>query len=73
MITRAKSGIFCPKHPFGLSAIQTDSPNFEPRTFRQAAPLAHWQQAMHEELVALHKNGTWSLVPPPPRHNIVGS
>ena len=34
----------------------------EPQTFREASSNPLWQQAMKEELDALHKTGTWDLV-----------
>ena len=34
----------------------------EPQSFREASSNPLWQQAMKEELDALHKNGTWDLV-----------
>ena len=32
-----------------------------------------WEHGIHEELATLHKAGTWELVDPPARANIVGS
>ena len=32
-----------------------------------------WQEAMHQEMTALHTNDTWSLVPRPQNVNVVGS
>ena len=34
----------------------------EPQTFREASSNPLWQQAVKEELDALHKTGTWDLV-----------
>ena len=34
----------------------------EPQTFREASSNPLWQQAMKEELDALHKTRTWELV-----------
>ena len=34
----------------------------EPQTFHEASSNPLWQQAMKEELDALHKAGTWDLV-----------
>ena len=34
----------------------------EPQTFHEASSNPLWQQAMKEELDALHKTGTWDLV-----------
>lgn len=34
----------------------------EPHTFAQASKYVEWQKAMKEELDALMKNNTWSLV-----------
>lgn len=63
------------KHPLpsALVAASSSSPDFEPRHFKQAVDLPQWQQAMSEEMNALTKNGTWSLVPRTPRMNVVGS
>ncbi|GKV34540.1 hypothetical protein SLEP1_g42906 [Rubroshorea leprosula] len=46
----------------------------EPRLIRKALQLPHWVNAMKEELVAFHRNNTWTLVPAPSMQiNIVGS
>ncbi|GKV13318.1 hypothetical protein SLEP1_g24345 [Rubroshorea leprosula] len=46
----------------------------KPKTVRQALQLPQWVNAMQEKLEALHKNNTWTLVPPPSsKANIVGS
>ncbi|GKV21611.1 hypothetical protein SLEP1_g31573 [Rubroshorea leprosula] len=46
----------------------------EPKTIKKALQLPQWLRAMQEELVALYKNNTWTLVPPPSTNtNIVGS
>ncbi|XP_004305316.1 PREDICTED: uncharacterized protein LOC101302857 [Fragaria vesca subsp. vesca] len=45
----------------------------EPKSFRAAAGKAEWDQAMLEEIEALQKQGTWTLVPCPSNRNIVGS
>nr|CAD1844188.1 unnamed protein product [Ananas comosus var. bracteatus] len=38
----------------------------EPRTYRQAVSIPEWRDAMTTELTALHRTGTWELVPLPP-------
>ena len=35
---------------------------YEPHTYREAHTDPLWQQAMNEELDALHKNHTWDMV-----------
>ncbi|GKV19028.1 hypothetical protein SLEP1_g29328 [Rubroshorea leprosula] len=46
----------------------------EPKTIKKALQLPQWLRAMQEELAALYKNNTWTLVPPPSTNtNIVGS
>lgn len=45
----------------------------EPKSYKLALKLTPWKIAMEEEMHALHKNNTWSLVPKPPNTNIVGS
>ena len=44
----------------------------EPQTFHEASSNPLWQQAMKEELDALHKNGTWDLVDLPSRKSTIG-
>ncbi|CAL8083072.1 unnamed protein product [Prunus armeniaca] len=61
----------CYSHDFSsfLSSIHTLS---EPTSYKEAICNSLWQQAMNEELSALHKTGTWDLVPLPPGKHAVG-
>jgi hypothetical protein len=43
----------------------------EPRDFLDALNTRHWKDAMDNEYCALLKNKTWTLVPRPPRTNVV--
>ncbi|GKV37499.1 hypothetical protein SLEP1_g45525 [Rubroshorea leprosula] len=46
----------------------------EPETIKKALQLPQWLRAMQEELAALYKSNTWTLVPPSSTNtNIVGS
>ncbi|KAL5733172.1 hypothetical protein ACOSP7_032514 [Xanthoceras sorbifolium] len=45
---------------------------YEPHTYREALTDPLWQQAMNEELDALHKNHTWDIVDLPPGQSVVG-
>ena len=45
---------------------------YEPHTYREAHTDPLWQQAMNEELDALHKNNTWDMVDLPPGQSVVG-
>ena len=47
------------------------TPN-EPHTYCEAHTNPLWQQAMNEELDALHKNNTWDMVDLPPGQSVVG-
>ena len=49
-----------------LSSLQ------EPQTFHEASSNPLWQQAMKEELDALHKTGTWGLVDLLSRKSAIG-
>uniref|UniRef100_A0A2N9GQ99 Integrase catalytic domain-containing protein n=1 Tax=Fagus sylvatica TaxID=28930 RepID=A0A2N9GQ99_FAGSY len=69
MQTRSKSGIHKPKLGY---AAQIDYTITEPPSYRIAAQHPHWCTAMQEEFDALKKQGTWSLVLPPPHKNVVG-
>ena len=44
----------------------------EPQTFHEASSNPLWQQAMKEELDALHKTGTWDLVDLPSGKSAIG-
>ncbi|XP_031257396.1 uncharacterized protein LOC116115383 [Pistacia vera] len=44
----------------------------EPSSYKEAILVPLWQQAMDEELSALHKTGTWDLVPLPLGKTVVG-
>uniref|UniRef100_A0A2N9IKE8 Reverse transcriptase Ty1/copia-type domain-containing protein n=1 Tax=Fagus sylvatica TaxID=28930 RepID=A0A2N9IKE8_FAGSY len=46
--------------------------NIEPPTFKIATQISQWCQTMRDEYDTLIRQGTWSLVPPPENHNIVG-
>ncbi|KAL4583500.1 hypothetical protein LXL04_008074 [Taraxacum kok-saghyz] len=78
MVTPAKASIFKPKHRADmassishglLAALHTSA---DPKGYKMAARSPHWVQAMHRELDALRKNNTFTLVPRPANHNIVG-
>ena len=43
----------------------------EPTDHREAVSSLEWRLAMQLELDALRQNGTWTLVPPPPRVNVI--
>ena len=71
MITRAKNNIFKPrqlnvttKHPLPVT--------LEPSCVSQALQHPEWRAAMSDEFNALARNGTWELVPPSPKQNLVG-
>ncbi|KAJ0844517.1 putative RNA-directed DNA polymerase [Helianthus annuus] len=79
MITRAKSGIFKPRHRVDL-AITEHIPlhralfaSTDPKTFIKAAKEEKWLHAMELEFNALQRNNTWTLVPRPSNANVVGS
>ncbi|XP_020700434.1 uncharacterized protein LOC110112523 [Dendrobium catenatum] len=70
MIIRSKAGIFKPKQILSLTCSADN--NSTPLTYKQASKHPHWQIAMQEEINALHKQQTWSLVPVPPNKPILG-
>ncbi|RVW21952.1 Retrovirus-related Pol polyprotein from transposon RE1 [Vitis vinifera] len=63
MITRSKNGIFKPK----VYLISTT-----PTSVLEALQLSHWKQAMTDEYLALLRNNTWDLVPPPTDRKLIG-
>ena len=72
MVTRGQKGIFKPKKLFSVSKYPIP-PSVEPTCVSKALQHVEWKQAMSDEFMALMKNGTWSLVPPEPRFNIIGN
>nr|KAJ0191617.1 hypothetical protein LSAT_V11C800391390 [Lactuca sativa] len=79
MTTCAKAGMFEPKHRADL-AFATINPIYtmlfatsDPKGFKTAAKSVHWMEAMQKEINALHNNNTWTLVPHPSTHNVIGS
>uniref|UniRef100_A0A2N9IFB3 AP2/ERF domain-containing protein n=1 Tax=Fagus sylvatica TaxID=28930 RepID=A0A2N9IFB3_FAGSY len=69
MQTRLKSGITKKK------AFHTHKPDYldtEPPSFTVASSLSPWVTAMEDEFSALHRQQTWTLVPPHPSQNVVG-
>jgi hypothetical protein len=70
MQTRLKSGISKKKIAFTSS-----KPNYldvEPPSFSVANAFTPWITAMKDEFFSLHRQGTWTLVPPALSQNIVG-
>jgi hypothetical protein len=51
----------------------TTLPQQEPLSFKDANRYVTWDTTMQEELRALHSNQTWTLVPPHPTMNVIGS
>ena len=45
---------------------------FEPSSYKEAILDPRWQQAMDEELTALHKTYAWDFVHLPPSKSVVG-
>ncbi|VVA36257.1 Hypothetical predicted protein, partial [Prunus dulcis] len=77
MQTRSESGVTKRKdftddecyHTSLLALPQLD----EPSSYKVARYSPEWVTAMQEEISALNTQSTWTLVPPPPGVNIVGS
>jgi hypothetical protein len=70
MKTRLKSGIS--KKKIAFTSNKPDYLDVEPPSFSVASALTPWITAMKDEFSALHRQGTWTLVPPAPSQNIVG-
>ncbi|KAD3642035.1 hypothetical protein E3N88_31259 [Mikania micrantha] len=65
--------------PTNFAATSPSSPSsqavvtpLKPKAFKSAAKNPKWMDAMHKEMDALTLNNTWTLVPRPTCHNIVG-
>ena len=70
--TRAKNGIFKPKHAY--STIKYPLPaSIEPSTVSQALKSPQWHQAMVTKFNALMTNRAWDLVPNHSNFNVIGN
>jgi hypothetical protein len=73
MTTRSKSGIS--KKKILHTTTTKPKPNYlqtEPPSLTIASQIPEWTAAMQAEFDALQRQNTWSLVPPPFGHNIIG-
>lgn len=66
MVTRSEASVFKPK------VFATDVSVVGPSNIHQVMGDSAWKTALHVELQALHKNGTWKLVVPPDNRVLVG-
>ncbi|RVX14100.1 Retrovirus-related Pol polyprotein from transposon RE1 [Vitis vinifera] len=57
------------KHKAFISVI---SSTFEPKTYKHAVSIPHWQTAMTDEIKALEHNKTWDLAILPPNKTAIG-
>ncbi|PKU81159.1 Retrovirus-related Pol polyprotein from transposon TNT 1-94 [Dendrobium catenatum] len=74
MITRSKTGSLKPSKRLNLFHLQNSNTHqHDPTTYTEASKSTHWRQAMAEEILALQKQGTWTLVIPPANASILGS
>lgn len=74
MQTRSKSGIFKPKIRTYIAEKNSNlNGNSEPKTAAEALNSEDWTDAMKEEMKALEKNNTWTLVPFSNVYNLVGN
>lgn len=71
MITHAKAGIFQTK-AFAIN-IQPTSPLFEPSSSAFTLLCPQGKSTMEDEITALPKNRTWSLVPPQLHQRLIGN
>jgi hypothetical protein len=68
MITRSMNQIYKPKQ-FHVVTKHPLPHAIEPSCVRQALCDPRWRQAMSEELTALMRHSTWTLVSPPKHCN----
>ncbi|XP_019085755.1 PREDICTED: uncharacterized protein LOC109126542 [Camelina sativa] len=71
MVTRLKDGIRKPNPRFALLSHKVAYP--EPKTVAEALKHPGWTSAMGEEITNCKAANTWSLTPPTPDMNVLGS
>lgn len=74
MQTRSKSEISNKKDFFTtiIAGVEDDLSQKGPISYKYALKSSMWCDAMKEELVVLHSQGTWTLVPLPSNKYLVG-
>jgi hypothetical protein len=82
MTTWAQNNIHCPNtfingtlwhhRSHVLISLSSDATLVEPTCYTTAEKISEWRAAMQVEFNALMKNKTWTLVPQPASHNLVG-
>ncbi|KAI0496461.1 hypothetical protein KFK09_022778 [Dendrobium nobile] len=70
MQTRLRTGHQKPKLLFDLLTVPQSVET--PTSYNQAIKYESWRNAMSAEFLALQKQGTWSLIPPPTNKPILG-
>jgi Reverse transcriptase (RNA-dependent DNA polymerase) len=71
MITRTKDKTYKKKEYSGFVSYHVLSDS-DPTTFLQANKSPQWRSAMADEITALARNQTWTLVPPPFNQKVIG-
>lgn len=71
MTLRCRTKSTQPSHAL-LATHSSTTSEIEPTSFSQPNKSVQWHSAMADELNALYRNGTWTLVPPSPNTNVVG-
>ena len=70
--TRSRTGSLPPPiQRYGFSTASSTLASSLPANSRAALADPNWREAMSEEYKALMDNGTWRLVPRPPRANVI--
>lgn len=71
MITGSRTGSLKLKQQFSL--VHSNPTATIPFSYLEEIKSPHWNNAMLEEIKALHKQDTWELVPRPPLASVLGS
>lgn len=70
--TRSQSGVFKPKvFTDGTIRYSSYCSTGEPDDLTETLSNPKWTRAMEEEIMALHENNTWHLVPPRQGINLI--
>ncbi|XP_057744896.1 uncharacterized mitochondrial protein AtMg00820-like [Arachis stenosperma] len=72
MITISKSGVSNPKTFLAKTVNNIDLTKETPTIVQQALQCPYWKESMDNEIKALYKYNTWTLIDPPLNATIVG-